>query len=186
MIVTRTSLWELVMPFVYVALVWFATLAGWFALPQGMLYDAAVRLTPPGGDAGQELLIVEADLSLDQRNNDGAAWANALDILQKNEAAQILFLFMPKDEPPAFYERVAAMDNVRFGRRVISGEEPVLEPVPAAGRGNIGPMFVWKDTLSPLWPGRRPGLFTGRIMFSRRTGFSSTSWTVPHCCPKFL
>ena len=129
--VTRISFWELVMPLVYVVLIWAATMAGWFALPQGMLYDAAVRLTPPGGDAGQELLIVEADL----RNNDGADWAGALEILQKNEAAQILFLFMPEDATPAFYEGVAAMDNVRFGRRVVPGEEPVLEPVPAAGRG---------------------------------------------------
>ena len=133
MFVARTSLWELVLPFIVVSLVWVATSAGWFELPQGMLYDAAVHLTSPRGDAGRELLMIEADPNTVY--DDREIWSEAVDILQKGDAGQILFMFMPQEVTPAFYENAARAGNVRFGRRVLPGAEDGLEAVPRPGHG---------------------------------------------------
>ncbi|HRD68090.1 MAG TPA: response regulator [Candidatus Competibacter sp.] len=107
---------------------------GVFQLPDAVIYDLAVRYGPAGSAIPRVLLV---GVDPEDRNAGDQTWLRVLDTLEKLEARQILFAFVPPNASPNFYRRALAMDKIVFGRGLVADpsghlDEARLEPWPAA------------------------------------------------------
>lgn len=114
--------------------IWGAQTAGFFAWPDAVIYDLAMRHAParPGTP---RVLVVGADPQ--DRDAGDSYWLRALETLAKLDARQIIFTFLPTKASSRFYQQATSAGNVLFGRGLIadptnSTEGVQLEPWPSA------------------------------------------------------
>lgn len=115
---------------------WILMAFGAFRIPDGLVYNLFVRLSPQSASSGSNVLVIKADFERMQSGDE--VWLKLLRELRRQGARQIVFTFLPGRAGQQFYAE-AAQSNVVFGRRIreaasISGEN-TLEPFPAAAAG---------------------------------------------------
>ena len=100
-------------------------------MPEFLLYDSYVRLTPEIQTPSSNILLVEADL--DRKNAGDEIWLELLRILEKMRPKQILFTFLPEHVSEGFCRAAEDYANVLFGRDIIETRgEYTFEPLPKA------------------------------------------------------
>jgi len=116
---------------------WGASIAGWFRLPDLLLYDNFVRAAPEQGLASQRILLLEA--SPDDVLSGDNTWLSLNQKLQAEGAEQIVYTFVPRSVSREFYQHAQSFPNICFGRRLQpdreENDQPRLKPLPQAAQG---------------------------------------------------
>ena len=114
--------------------VWVTSLADWYALPQGILQDTLVKLTPPGEVPNQDILLVHCSAAELPGGDD--VWEKALHLLLDNGAQAVGMTFFPENVSSSFYELAGKDARVFFARRIVTTVQGAeLEPFPEASGG---------------------------------------------------
>ena len=117
--------------------IWGASVAGWFRLPDLMLYDGLVRSAPEQELASKKILLIEATPEeVFSKNSD---WLSLNKRLQAQGAEQIVYTFVPRNVSRDFFGHAQRAPNICFGRRLEPDPDKTgqfrLKPLPEAARG---------------------------------------------------
>lgn len=112
---------------------WLLMVFGAFQIPDGIIYNSFVRLSPPSAASASNLLIVKAGLERLDAGDD--VWLTLLRELQRQQARQVVFTFLPARVSKQFYKE-SLNSAVIFGRHTREGTSGTnllsLEPFPAS------------------------------------------------------
>lgn len=97
---------------------WLTSLAGLFAVPDGVLYDYLSGSSVSSTRDQPNVLLLEVDPELRDAGDD--SWLSLLRELQTQGAAQVLFTFMPTGVSRDFYIYANKSAAVFFGRRPLA------------------------------------------------------------------
>ncbi|MDX8405201.1 MAG: hypothetical protein R8K50_03530 [Mariprofundus sp.] len=123
---------------VLAGLIWLASLAGLFTVPNGVLFDYLSMNRVAAADSQPGVLLLEVDAEL--RDAGDEPWIALLKALEQQGATQLLFTFMPASVSQEFYRSAQRTGKVLFGRRLhrpvgAASDEAAMEPMPDAARG---------------------------------------------------
>ncbi len=123
---------------------------GGFRLPNGLIYDGLVRLTPSLGHETLRVILIEAKRS---RKGDGEeTWSVLLRKLRELNPEKILFTFVPERVGDRFFREAAADERIIFGIPV-AGDAGDRVP-PSVGPGAVaGSLRQGVATLPPGFHG---------------------------------
>ncbi|MBS3809789.1 MAG: CHASE2 domain-containing protein, partial [Desulfobacterales bacterium] len=117
--------------------IWGASIAGWFRIPDLLLYDGFVRAAPEQKLASQKILLIEA--SHDDVFSGDNTWPSLNKMLQAEGAEQIVYSFVPRSVSREFFLHAQSFQNICFGRRLqpdpAENYQMRLKPLPKAARG---------------------------------------------------
>jgi len=112
-------------------LVWILSIAGAFKLPEGLLYDRYVSLSPEVERSSSKILLINCELKDKFRRDE--RWLRLLEILRGFSPLRIAFTFMPPSVSEDFYTEAIKDGRIIFGREVIRDvhrDTAELEPLP--------------------------------------------------------
>ncbi|MDQ6993343.1 MAG: CHASE2 domain-containing protein [Mariprofundus sp.] len=136
---TDTGFVAPVMGLVLACIIWLASIAGLFSVPDGMLYDRIIHGVDLSSDGQPKVLLLEVEADL--REAEDALWLKLLDEIEAQGAAQVIFTFMPVAASASFYKAIdQAGRKVIFAQRLITNAAALspfakLEPLPEAAVG---------------------------------------------------
>ena len=149
---------------------WAGHMFGWLEIPNGLVYDLFVRLTPEKRVASNQVLLIEVPETKIQAED--GMWLRLSTALQEMGAAQIVYTFIPRQAGPDLFRQAHAQENVLFGRQLRpqrSGTAMALEPLPPAGQG-------FAQLFSPTHvPAPEYGIFRLHHRFIRHQGSRAAS-----------
>ncbi len=109
--------------------IWAGQLFGFFDLPEGMIYDFLVQVTPAQQQATENIIILEVD---DAPLREGDALWHLLTTLKSMQPRAVVFPFLPSHGSENFYATAEKSDNVFFARQLAREKKKIqLEPLPA-------------------------------------------------------
>ncbi len=112
--------------------IWSLSLVGAFKLPNYLLYDSFVKLSPLKQSASKKTILIE--LTSEQEKSANKVWITLLNELDTVGARQIIFSFFPSGASGEFYDKAVSMGNVIFGRQKLGEKERegdhLFEPIP--------------------------------------------------------
>lgn len=102
-------------------------------LPNGVLYDLAVRSALNNSIQSERVLVITGEPS--DLHAQAEPWLRTLQILEELGAKQIVFAIVPENASPAFYSTARVRGNVVFGRGLqAAGGTTQLKPWPAGAQ----------------------------------------------------
>lgn len=110
---------------------WICMAAGVFRIPDGLIYNLLVRLSPSSSALPSNVLIVKT--SFEQMGEGDEVWLTLLRELRRQGAREVVFTFMPARVSQQFYEEAVASRMVVFGRELLEDESSstqALAPLP--------------------------------------------------------
>lgn len=128
----------MVVGFLLGCMLWLASLAGLFTVPDGVLYDYFSGSTASSARSHPKVLLLEVEPEM--RDAGDEPWVALLNELQTQGVAQVLFTFMPPGVSRDFYSSAHQTGKVIFGRRLVSpagapSEVLEMEHAPASAQG---------------------------------------------------
>lgn len=118
-----------------------ANIAGLLRIPNGVLYDLAVRYSPAEALQSNQVLVVTGNPS--ELKLHAAPWLKTLQILEQLGAKQVVFTFVPENTGRGFFSAAEVRGKVVFGRRTESaGNGERLVPWPPAAESSALPFGV--------------------------------------------
>ncbi len=125
---------------------WILMAAGVFRIPDGLIYNFLVGLSPSSSSPPSNVLIVKTGF---ERMGEGdGVWLALLRELRRQGAKQVVFTFLPTRVSREFYEEAAASRMVIFGRQFLEDESSsmqVLAPFPPSAANLKLPFGVLVD-----------------------------------------
>ena len=110
--------------------IWVGHFFGFFNLPEGMIYDFLVQVTPAQQQATEDIIILEVDDAPLREGDD--LWPPLLTTLKAMQPRAIVFPFLPPHGSEKFYAAAEKSDTIFFARQLTQEEgENQLEPLPA-------------------------------------------------------
>ncbi len=110
--------------------IWVGHFFGFFNLPEGMIYDFLVQVTPAQQQATEDIIILEVDDAPLREGDD--LWPHLLTTLKAMQPRAIVFPFLPPHGSEKFYAAAEKSDTIFFARQLTQEEgENQLEPLPA-------------------------------------------------------
>ncbi len=107
------------------------SVSGLLKLPDGVLYDLAVRYSPAPSVASERVLVVTGNRA--ELRAEAQPWLRTLETLQSLGAGQVVFTFTPDSASPRFFHTAKVHDKVIFGRRLDRlADTERITPWPAA------------------------------------------------------
>ncbi|GAB4542908.1 MAG: hypothetical protein Fur0020_12340 [Thermodesulfovibrionia bacterium] len=103
-----------------VILIWISSIAGFFRLPEGILYDRYVALTPEIDRSSSDVLLINCDLK--ERYSGDDVWLRLIRTLDGFKPLRTVFTFLPPNASEDFY-RESAKIGVIFGREIIRNKD---------------------------------------------------------------
>jgi CHASE2 domain-containing sensor protein/signal transduction histidine kinase len=117
--------------------IWLLSILGLFQLPEGILYDRYVTLTPEISRSTSRILLINCNLSDKYRRDE--TWLRLITILNEFEPLRIAFTFLPLPASGEFYRRSIEDGKVIFGIEAIRNRQRPdtieLEPLPDTVQG---------------------------------------------------
>ncbi len=98
-------------------IIWLLSIIGLFRLPEGMLYDRYVTLTPEVQRSSSKILLINCDLK-DKYSGD-ETWLRLLRILERFKPLRTVFTFLPPFASEDFYREATENGRVIFGREIV-------------------------------------------------------------------
>jgi CHASE2 domain-containing sensor protein len=116
--------------------IWVASLAGFFSIPNGLVYDFFLRSAPQERQPSQVLLVL-ADYHT--MNLGDEVWLRSITTLEDLGARQVIFSFLPTNVSRSFYEAAEKKTTVFFGRQkrreLQPMDTPMFEAIPGQAEG---------------------------------------------------
>jgi CHASE2 domain-containing sensor protein/signal transduction histidine kinase len=116
--------------------IWVASLAGFFSIPNGLVYDFFLRSAPQERQPSQVLLVL-ADYHTRDMGDD--VWLHTITTLEDLGARQVIFSFLPTNVSRSFYEAAEKKSTVFLGRQKLRELEqmdtPTFEAIPRQAVG---------------------------------------------------
>ncbi|MDH3281231.1 MAG: CHASE2 domain-containing protein, partial [Gammaproteobacteria bacterium] len=95
-----------------------AHVAGLLKIPNGVLYDLAMRYSPAAPIRSDRVLVVTGNPG--DLKAQATPWLKTLQILEQLGARQVVFTFVPENPSPQFFSAAEVRGKVVFGRRTES------------------------------------------------------------------
>lgn len=100
--------------------VWILSILGILSPLNGIFYDYLILYAPSFKSTSHpNVLIIEADSKFQLANDN--TWLVLLDLVEKQQAKEVVFTFTPTQVSSQFYEQASHYSNVIFGRKVVEG-----------------------------------------------------------------
>ncbi|MCI5126674.1 MAG: CHASE2 domain-containing protein [Candidatus Electrothrix sp. AR5] len=110
--------------------IWAGQILGLFDLPEGMIYDFLVQITPAQQQATEDIIILEVDDAPLREGDD--LWPHLLTTLKAMQPRAVVFPFLPSHGSEKFYAAAEKADNIFFARQLTQEKKKIqLEPLPA-------------------------------------------------------
>ncbi|MGB5684322.1 MAG: CHASE2 domain-containing protein [Candidatus Electrothrix sp.] len=114
--------------------IWAGQIFGFFDLPEGMIYDFLVQVTPAQQHATEDIIILKVDDALFSEGD--AVWLHLLTSLKAMQPKAIVFPLLPPHGSETFYAAAEKSDNVFFARQLTQEKKKIqLDPLPAQALG---------------------------------------------------
>jgi len=101
-------------------LIWLAGTLGFFTLPEGMIYDRYVAITPEVDRLSSGVLIINCELNDGYRGDE--VWLRLIKILDEFKPRKVVFTFLPDNVSRDFY-KASAERRIIFGREMVRGRD---------------------------------------------------------------
>ena len=98
-------------------IVWLCGLVGLLAIPEGILYDLLVSLTPETKRVSSSVILVEAPE--EERHKGDDTWLSLLRKLKESGTRGAVFTFLPRKASVRFYGEAHDWGRVIFGREIV-------------------------------------------------------------------
>ncbi|CAK8717654.1 hypothetical protein KKHLCK_06815 [Candidatus Electrothrix laxa] len=114
--------------------IWAGQIFGFFDLPEGMIYDLLVQITPVQQHATEDIIILKVDDALFSEGD--AVWLHLLTSLKAMQPRAIVFPLLPPHGSETFYAAAEKSANVFFARQLTREKKKnQLDPLPAQALG---------------------------------------------------